>query len=384
MSRHARLRSALCRRGLFAAASALACAGAGSVALSAGAAAPASAQPHYAHATRVANPYGRAMFGLASSGRLQNERGRTFSRDMNATKASGARWLRVDINWASIQSHGARSFDWTGSDKVIRAAQRRGIKVLGVLIYTPAWAAASSSCRQPDCAPDPAAFARFAAIAAARYAKRGVDAYEVWSEENSTAQWLPKPNPAAYTALLRDGYPAIKQADPRATVLTGGTSPAPTDGTNYSPQDFLSALYRAGAGPYFDAVGAHPYCWPAYAGQAYEWSSWYRMYGLKHSMRAIMVAHGDARKRIWGTEFGAATYGPKGSYVSPRVQAKMITVAYRLWGTYRWAGPLFLFEARDEAPATHRDTVWNYLGLSYHNFKRKPAFAAYRRAAAHL
>jgi hypothetical protein len=345
------------------------------------AAGPASARPAAAHAAAV-NPWGRAMFGISTDGPMQTERLSTLFRDLRDDAATGAKWLRVDINWAQIQARGARHYNWTRIDRVVTRAHALGMYVLGVLIYTPRWAEARSSCRQADCAPDPRKFAAFAHTAAAHYGRLGVAAYEVWSEENSTAQWLPRPSAAAYTRLLRLAYPAIKSAQHNAIVVTGGTSPAASDGVNYSPQDFLAALYRHGARPYFDAVGAHPYCWPAYPGQAYAWSSWYRMYGAKHSMRSIMVAHGDAAKPIWGTEFGAATYGLRGTYVSPRSQARMIYAGYRLWSTYRWAGPLILFEGRDELDMRRGRTMWSYLGLRYHNFRPKPALRAYRTAVA--
>ena len=71
------------------------------------------------------------------------------------------------------------------------------------------------------CAPaDPGPFAQFAGAAAARYAPLGVHDWEIWNEPNG-AFWLPAPNPAAYVAWLRV-MPAIKAADPEATVISGG------------------------------------------------------------------------------------------------------------------------------------------------------------------
>jgi polysaccharide biosynthesis protein PslG len=330
----------------------------------------------------IANPFGQDMFGLSTDGQMQNEGPRKLSEDLSDDAAAGAKWLRVAINWAQIQVGGRRSYNWAPIDNIVTRAREDGMQILGVLIYTPRWAEASKSCRQADCAPNAGDFGKFAQMAAAHYGKLGVSDFEIWSEENSVAQWVPKPNPKAYTGILKAAYVGIKQVNPSATVITGGTSPAPTDADNYSPTDFLAALYADGAKPYFDAVAAHPYCWPAYPGQPFTWSAWYQTFGAHRSMRSVMVAHGDGHKLIWGTEFGAATYGPKGAYVSPATQAKMVFDAYKTWGGYSWAGPLILFEGRDQLPNTVRGLVWEHLGLRYSNFKEKPAYAAYQRAVA--
>jgi hypothetical protein len=207
-----------------------------------------------------------------------------------------------------------------------------------------------------------------------------VHAFEIWNEENTSAFWTPAPSPSAYAALLKAAYPAIKQADQAATVLTGGLAPAPTDGTNFTPVDFLEGVYAAGGHGSFDAVGAHPYCWPAMPGSAQSWSAWYQMYGTATSLRSLMVGHGDAAKKIWATEFGAPTNGPAGSYVSQATQALMVSTAYKLWSAYSWAGPLFTYQGRDQGNDT--STRENFFGFMNHDGTPKPAYFAYRAAAA--
>ena len=326
----------------------------------------------------VADSFGQGFFGISSDGSLQNESPRTLTRDLNAMQQTGAHWLRVSINWAQIQYRRRGPLFWSNIDRVVKGAEARGFSILGVMLYTPRWAEQFKSCKKADCAPNPVAFARFAKLAVAHYSRLGVHDYEIWSEENSTAQWLPKPDPAAYARLLKLAYPVIKKADPRSTVITGGTSPAPTDGTNYRPVDFLIAMYKHGARGHFDAVGAHPYCWPAYAGQPYEWSAWYQTYGARKSMRNVMLRNGDGNKLIWGTEFGAPTGGPKGGYVTRVQQGRMIYAGYKLWATYRWAGPLILYEGRDQGH--DKSSYYDFMGLQYHNFVRKPAFKVYQLA----
>jgi hypothetical protein len=306
---------------------------------------------------------------------LQNEDAATLSRDLNMDSGAGARWLRVDINWAQIQAQGPSSYDWSAIDAVVNGARSRGMSVLGTILYTPSWAGAS-----PTTAPDPSMYATFAATAARHYEALGVNAFEIWNEANISASWQ-SPSPAAYTRVLKAAYPAIKAVDPSATVVTAGTSPAPTDGTSYSPVDFLSGIYASGGQGFFDAVGAHPYCNPDFPGDTDSWSAWYQMYGTSTSMRSVMAAHGDSAKKIWATEYGAPTAGPADSgAVSEAVQAAMVLRAYQLWSTYSWGGPLFLYQGRDLGTST--DTIQNHYGFINEDFSPKPAYGAYQLAAS--
>jgi hypothetical protein len=329
---------------------------------------------------RIGNTFGSSIFGIAAGGGLQGETRATLVRDVTEDRSAGSKWLRVDVNWAQIQAAGPSTYNWTALDAVVTQARARGMKVLGGILYTPSWARPAGT--PASWAPDPAAYARFAATAVAHLGRLGVRTFEIWNEPNTANFWAPRPDPAAYTALLRAAYVAIKQANPAATVLTGGTAPAPNSASTISPVSFLSAVYAHGGRGFFDAVGHHPYCWPAYPGARTAWSAWYQMYGTHPSLRSVMIAHGDRAKRIWATEFGAPTGGPAGTYVSPVAQAHMVTRAYRLFAAYKWAGPLFFYQGRDAGQTA--TTIENFFGFLHHNFTPKPSFTAYARAAATL
>lgn len=338
----------------------------------------------------ASNALGPRMFGISPGGAIQSSP--KLRRDLNTMERAGARWLRVDINWAQIQRRGRNSYDWEAIDRVVRGARARGIQVLGGIVYTPAWARPSGT--SATYGPDPATYALFARRAVRHYSAMGVHAYEVWNEPNVSAFWTPAPNAVAYTRLLQAAYPAMKAADPRATVLTGGTAPAatdvpsggpldwlePGDGTGVGPVEWLGQIYANGGRGFFDGVAHHPYCWPAMPGQAEAWSAWYQMYGSDPSLRSLMVGNGDGAKKIWATEFGAPTDGPAGTHVSESVQASMIARAYGVWSGYEWGGPLFIYSGRDQG--TSPSTNQNFFGLVRKDFSRKPAFGAYRTAAA--
>jgi hypothetical protein len=58
----------------------------------------------------------------------------------------------------------------------------------------------------------------------------------------------------------------------------------------------------------------------------------------------------------------------------------MLTRAYKLFNSYRWAGPLFWYAARDQG--TDRSTREDFYGLLRKDFSPKPASDAYRALAA--
>ncbi|HVE68775.1 MAG TPA: cellulase family glycosylhydrolase [Solirubrobacteraceae bacterium] len=321
----------------------------------------------------------RRLFGVSVGGGFQNQDPVTLARDLDAMRAMGARWLRLDINWAQIQDRGPDVYDWTIIDRVVQGATARGMRVLGTLNYTPTWARPPGTA--PGHPPPPGPFAQFAATAVRHYAALGVHAYEVWNEPNLAPYWTPRANPAAYAEVLKAAYPAIKAADPSATVVSGGMAPAGTAGNDLSPVDFLAGLYAAGAGRAFDAVGHHPYTWPAYPGDPELWSPWYQMYGTRPNLRSVMAANGDRAKRIWATEYGAPTNGVDGSRVTEPEQAAMLRKAYRLFARYEWGGPLFWYAHRDlGAPGS--PSRESFFGLLRHDFSPKESYAAFRAAAS--
>ena len=321
---------------------------------------------------------GAGGFGIATGGAIQSENATTLARDLDLIRDAGAKWVRIDINWAQIQSRGPSSYDWNAIDRVVEGARSRGLSVLGGILYTPSWARPSGT--DSTYGPDPGQYAAFAKQAVAHYSALGVHAYEVWNEPNVTAFWTPAPDVDDYAALLKAAYPAIKAADPRATVVSGSTAPAPAAGPDMSPVRFLRGIYAAGGGDSFDVVGHHPYCWPGYPGDQEDWSAWYQMYGTNPSLRSVMADNGDAAKQIWATEFGAPTDGPAGSHVSEDTQAKMLSRGYSVWSKYDWAGPLFAYQGRDYG--TDTSTRENFFGLVRADWSPKPAYDAYRSAVA--
>ncbi len=301
-----------------------------------------------------------------------------LERELTAIQSSGVGWLRIDVDWSAIESTRGR-LNWANTDRIVAAAERRGMSVLAIVTYAPGWAqvsgvASGDTHGQPA---DPAQFAAFARTAASRYANR-VAAWEVWNEPNLKSFWAPRPDVAAYTRLLQATYPAIKSVVPNTPVISGGLAPAvdASDGSELSPVSFVRRLYAAGGGRSLDALAVHPYSYPAMPTDTstFAWNTFQRL----QLMRDLMVAAGDGGKQIWLTEFGAPT-GTSQVSVSEATQAEMIRTGIQMARERSWIGPLFVYNGRDYG--TDANNAEENFGLVRNNYTPKPAFAAVLDAA---
>jgi polysaccharide biosynthesis protein PslG len=100
--------------------------------------------------------------------------------------------------------------------------------------------------------------------------------------------------------------------------------------------------------------------------------------------RRIMVANGDAAKRIWITEFGGPTSGPRGSIqvLSEVQQSALLTSGFQRASQYPWVAMMSWFTYADDGgnPLSSPNGAW--MGLLRANHSRKPAYATYQRLSA--
>ncbi len=172
-------------------------------------------------------------------------------------------------------------------------------------------------------------------------------AYEIWNEPNLKFEWGGNPNPAEYVALLKAGYQGIKAGDPEALVISGAVS----SGGNYDDLAFIQAMYDAGAKPYFDALGSHPYGGsysPDTPPQRTNKPVYFRRAEQQYQ---IMVNNGDGDKQVWATEFSWIVHRPGScgedehswAEVSEEQQALYLVEAYHYAAAnWPWMGPMFL------------------------------------------
>jgi hypothetical protein len=290
-----------------------------------------------------------------------------------AMKAAGITSVRLDANWNWVQYGGKNSFDWAQLDQVVKSSRAAGMSVDLIIDGCPAWAALAGT--SGDASPQPASsaqYATWAAEVAARYARQGVGIFEIWNEPNATGFWQPKANPAAYTADLVAAYAAIKKVDPSAFVISAGLAPEATDGSNINAVDFLKAMYAHGAKGSFDALGYHPYSYPALPNTYKSWSGWSQMAQTSSSIRSVMTSNGDSSKKLWLTEEGAPSGGPSG--VGQAAQATALTQAIANAKTTSWIGALYLYSWQDEGTDSGNTEDW--FGLLTARGSQKPAYTA--------
>jgi polysaccharide biosynthesis protein PslG len=298
----------------------------------------------------------------------------TLERDLDRVKAMGATWVRVPLNWITIEMHGKGRLEWARPDILVQEANERDLRILGVVSYTPQWArpAGRPGSDPPTNLGD---YARFVQALAKRYGPRGVHHWEIWNEPNIAATWTPRPDPARYTAMLKQASRAIKQVDRRAVVLTAGMSPAwnAPDGSQIAPTTFIARVYANGGRGAFDAVAHHPSTFPHRSTVAASWSAFQQT----PDMHAVMRANGDRTKRIWASEIGFPT-GRSSAAVSEQSQAKYLVESLRSWTGFTFSGPVFVYSMRDEGP-DKADHFQNF-GLVRTNGSPKPAYTALQRA----
>jgi hypothetical protein len=331
------------------------------------------------------------QYGIAAGGDLPSLSQSDLDARMAGIQALGVGWVRFDFDWSLIQPDNQSSYDWSAYDRIVASARSHNLKVIGIIDFTPGWAASSSCAGTKQCEPASATtYANFAAALSKRYAPQGLHYWEIWNEPNTSQFWQPAPNETLYISILKAAYTAIHNQDKNAIVLTGATAPASTSAANISPVDFLKGLYKGGAKMYFDAVADHPYTYPVPPSYKSD-NAWVQMSAASNSLRSVMVANDDAGKKIWITEFGAPTGGPGPSadignydlsagpwHVTEALQAYSITEAIRLYKTYSWAGPLLIYSYQDAG--TTQDTNENFFGLVRADGSHKPAYDAFVQA----
>ncbi|MCB1915698.1 MAG: cellulase family glycosylhydrolase [Rhodocyclaceae bacterium] len=165
----------------------------------------------------------------------------TSEAPMDAAAATGLSMARFDVLWTRVERDG--SLDFSAYDAIVEGLRARGLRMLLILDYG-----------HPDydfrSADGIAAFSRFAAAAAQRYAAADV-AFEIWNEPDHANYWAGAPDAGEYAALASAAMSAMRARVPDAVISTGGLS--------YFDFPYLEAMLKSGAADLADAVGVHAY-----------------------------------------------------------------------------------------------------------------------------
>ena len=308
-----------------------------------------------AQEARAAETTLKARYGVAQS-HFMHASDTNKNRQVAEAADAGLGWMRFHLAWPDLEPTRG-SWSWAKADAAVAKAESAGIKVLGILGACPTWANGGLPFNYPPT--DIAAWKNYVSTVCTRYRGR-VAAWEVWNEENIHGFWMPQPDAAAFSALVKETTPAIRAADPDAKVVLGGV--AGLDPT------FLDNCLAAGVADYVDAIAYHPYpealtflnYTPQEANCRYivNWLRW------------LISSRTSKPLEIWITEFGWTT-----TTVDEGTQA-----SYLLRSLINYAGTsvdmVFSYNLWDESYSSY-DPEANY-GLLANDFSEKPACGYYR------
>jgi hypothetical protein len=317
-----------------------------------------------------------------------------------AAQDLGVQWLRLDVDWKTIEAtRGQRNFG--PLDGAVLRANGVGIKLLLTVSNAPFWARNGVNEDGPPV--DDATFDAFLKDLATRYAGK-VSAYEIWNEPNLRRNWNGQALSAeSYVKLLRGAYGVLKAADPAALVISAGLSPTGySDGKNaIGDREYLAAAYKAGLAQVSDGIGAHPFGWgnppdATCCKAAPGVSGWYdsRTFFFLNTLadyHQIMVEAGDSSTPLWLTALGwgtadgvaAPTTVRKAAFgfvafLDQNQQAAYLERALALSKLAGYVGPTFVYnlDGCQAAPpdAGASNFYWCYYALLNADGKARPAY----------
>jgi hypothetical protein len=326
-------------------------------------------------------PAGRVLdFGIDYSDTLPWETDSELAASLDDAVDVGATWIRVDLAWEDYQSTSAAfAPDFSRFDRVVEAANARGLHILATIDFPPVWARNAACLDTSACAPaDPAQFAEFAQTAVEHYAPMGLHDWEIWNEPNNQA-WQPTPDPAAYATLLSDTARAIHTADSSSTVILGGLAASQSHpGVPYiAAPDFIREVAADGGLNGVDAVAYHPYPNQDVATSATIES----IDSTPDNLVAALSEAGVPKMPIWITETGFSTpelleAKPNAAILAKEeaAQSEVATELVHVLADIPNVAAMFWFNDQDESSAR----LW--YGLRTQAGVRKPAFDALHSA----
>lgn len=257
------------------------------------------------------------------------------------SKNLAANSARITLNWSWIQPT-ASTPNFSTYDSIYKADVAAGIHPLIMLVGAPSWTWApgttcpsGQTCVYPPATAYDANWENIAKQIAWRYPQAA--GIEIWNEPNQNWEWASGPNPARYTQLLKEAYTAIKSIDPSMPVIGGALAAdlsSARSATSYPMDQFLQAMYNAGAKGYMDGISIHPYPYALDLFATFEAMS---------DATEVRDANHDSTP-LWVTETGLSR-----STFTPAEQSLVDAQLFRSLSAYQNLGGLYLTTMADPA-----------------------------------
>jgi hypothetical protein len=143
-----------------------------------------------------------------------------LQRSMEVLSECGVKWIRAWWGWGMCEKS-LGEFDWTEYERQFAAVSGAKMRVMPVLLrYYPnleqAWAGSLATVQQPPAPNMMDEWGKFAGEVAGHFAGR-VGAYEIWNEPPTDNRGVITPK--IYAQIVKEASPAIRRADPKATIV---------------------------------------------------------------------------------------------------------------------------------------------------------------------
>lgn len=233
---------------------------------------------------------------------------------MQFVQMARPKWSRAgDVLWSEVEPVRGE-YRWEALAQLEANVQRlreANIEPVVVVQQSPEWAQSISGRRCSPMKPEHVAdFARFMNALVTRYSSGplAVKYYEIWNEPDHSPEnvadiqgagcWanpsLPFYGGQAYGEMLKQVYPAVKSANPEATILAGALA------YFWHAQDvsmtFLRGILESGAGSSFDILTFHAYG---------EWAATDLLVSKTLRIRELLKQYGMPNKPLAATEIAA-------------------------------------------------------------------------------
>ncbi len=299
----------------------------------------------------------------------------TTQRDLRLATDAGFRWQKSLFQWREIEGAGKGQFEWSESDRIVRASAAAGIRIIARLDFEPYWTRKDHAHNgPPDNYQD---YWDFVSAFVTRYRTAStigrVHAIQVWNEPNLDREWgnqtIGPDSAADYVRLLGGAYQSAHAADPNIVVLSAGLSPTGvTDAHSADDLDYLRWMYRVGLRGTFDALGVNANAQApevaAQFGSLKDFSHPSFYFRRVEQVRQVMADNGDAARQIWLVEWGwtADSVHPAYAWFAVSEQKKAENVVEALnyarakWNP--WIGVMVLWTLADPTWDKNREEYW--------------------------
>ncbi|MCU0236217.1 MAG: cellulase family glycosylhydrolase [Acidobacteria bacterium] len=279
------------------------------------------------------------------------------------TKAAGIAWIRIDIDWSTIETSKGK-FNFAEVDRVVNYAAANGLSLYASISSTPGWANGKKGRNHP--ANNVNDWKSFVARTVNRY-KSNIRYWGIWNEPNLDIFFAPGKDVFVQKVLLPAAQ-TIRATDAAAFIVGPELAHLTTSGSEWY---FWMKYILDNAGNYFDIISHH----------LYEDLGVYFMYELLEegdhfipAVKTIVEESGQGGKPFWITETGWNT-----NRYSETMQANRYLDMLHARARKNYPHKVFFYEISDDP----RPSVLPW-GILRRNLEAKPAYKTYKDYIAGL